>query len=49
MANIPYTRDHTSHDPLGRLARTAGHLEGAYALACATAGPDVLSHGPTPP
>jgi hypothetical protein len=40
MLNPPSTRD---HDPLGTLARTAGHLEGAYALACTANGVDVLS------
>ena len=32
----------TRHDT-SPLARTAGHLEGAYAIACAAAGEDVLS------
>jgi hypothetical protein len=43
MVSTSFPQNHIRHDPVDRLARSAGHLEGAYALACAAAGADVMS------
>lgn len=44
MTNTPPTHPATfGAESAERLDRTAAHLEGAYALACASAGSDVLS------
>ncbi len=52
MANTPPTRDHPSRDPMGRLARTAGHLEARTpwpapppVLTCCEHPPEAWRHG----